>query len=176
MKKTIVDKNLQNLGVTSSSQYQIQETFRTLLLQKKVKQKDLGRYLGLAKASISRFCNGKQIPELRIRLKIAEFFGVDTSLIWRVPIIVPANTLDIKEVISHESSIDDNAVVGERSNNEVIAFQTKRPGNSSLSLCKETKDNEAVSTSTEGELNTDDKKSVDASHSEDNEEVRDEKA
>ncbi len=57
--------------------------FDTLLLQKKVMQQDLADYLGVDKAYISRICNGRQIPILKIKLKIAGFFDCDTGLIWR---------------------------------------------------------------------------------------------
>lgn len=58
--------------------------FDSLLLSKKCTQQELANYLGVDKAFVSRICNGKEIPVLRIRLKIAEFFGKDSSEIWRV--------------------------------------------------------------------------------------------
>lgn len=57
--------------------------FKTLLLQKKIKQQELADHLQLDKAYISRMVNGRSIPPLRVRLKVAEFFGVDSVLIWR---------------------------------------------------------------------------------------------
>ena len=62
----------------------ISSIFQSLFLQHKKQQKDLVDYLNFDKAYISRICNGKEIPILRVRLKIAEFFSVDSSLIWRV--------------------------------------------------------------------------------------------
>lgn len=59
--------------------------FETLLLQKKVKQQELADFLSLNKAYVSRMVHGLIIPPLRIRLKVAEFFGCDTGLIWRSP-------------------------------------------------------------------------------------------
>jgi len=61
----------------------LKSIFDTLLLQKKVRQQQLADFLGLDKAYISRMVNGLCIPPLRVRLKVAEFFGVDSVLIWR---------------------------------------------------------------------------------------------
>lgn len=58
--------------------------FQTLLLQKKIKQQVLADFLGVDKAYVSRMVNGLIIPPLRVRLKVAEFFGVDSVLIWRL--------------------------------------------------------------------------------------------
>lgn len=147
MEYTSDDKIIQPSEVSYSSQLQIQETFRTLLLQKKVKQKDLGYFLGLSKASTSRIVNGKQIPELRVRLKIAEYFAVDTSLIWRVPIILPADIIESKEVINHGSSRTDYEAFEVRPSPDVIAFQTRIPRSSDISICKKTEQHEVVSDS-----------------------------
>src|SRR3989338_4525829 len=57
--------------------------FQTLFLQRKSKQQDLADYLAVNKAYVSRMTHGIQIPPLRIRLKVAEFFSVDSCLIWR---------------------------------------------------------------------------------------------
>lgn len=61
----------------------LKSIFQTLLLQKKKKQQELADYLCVNRAYVSRMVNGLQIPPLRIRLKVAEFFGVDSVLIWR---------------------------------------------------------------------------------------------
>jgi hypothetical protein len=71
-------------GVENSCYAHLRTTFDVLLLQKKVKQQELANFLGLDKAYISRMCNGLTIPPLAIRLKVAQFFGVDSVLIWRV--------------------------------------------------------------------------------------------
>lgn len=145
------NKILQTSEVSSSSMLQIQETFKTLLLQKKVKQRDLGYFLGLSKASISRIVNGKQIPELRLRLKIAEFFAVDTSLIWRVPIILPADALESKEVKENERSQNDYEAFEVSPSPELIALQTAVPRDCNIPICQKTEHNEAVPESTKGE-------------------------
>ena len=71
-------------GVENCCYPYLKSIFETLLLQKKSKQQDLADFLGLDKAYISRMVNGLVIPPLRVRLKVAEFFGVDSVLIWRV--------------------------------------------------------------------------------------------
>ena len=71
------------MPVDIGCQHQIKSTFQTLLLRQKLKQQDLADYLGHDKGYISRICSGVQIPPLRIRLKIAGFLEVDSSLIWR---------------------------------------------------------------------------------------------
>jgi len=63
----------------------LKSIFETLLLKKKVRQQALADYLGLDKAYVSRMVNGLMIPPLRVRLKVAEFFGEDSALIWRFP-------------------------------------------------------------------------------------------
>lgn len=72
-----------NKDVVSSCFKPIKIIFETLLLQKKCKQQDLADFLGIDKANVSRIVNGLYIPDLSLRLKIAGFFGVDSSLIWR---------------------------------------------------------------------------------------------
>ena len=69
--------------VEGSCNHDLYNRFQTLLLQKKCKQQDLADYCGLDKAYISRVVHGIYIPILRIKLKIAEFFGVDSRLIWQ---------------------------------------------------------------------------------------------
>lgn len=70
-------------GVEVCCEPQLKPIFDTLLLQKKKKQQELADYLELDKAYVSRMVNGLCIPPLRVRLKVAEFFGVDSVLIWR---------------------------------------------------------------------------------------------
>lgn len=69
--------------VEKGLQEEIKITFRTLLLQKKVKQQALADFCGVSKSYISPVVNGKYIPDLRMRLKIASFFECDSTLIWR---------------------------------------------------------------------------------------------
>jgi hypothetical protein len=73
-------------GIENCCYPHLRNTFDVLLLQKKVKQQELADFLHLDKAYVSRMCNGLEIPPLRIRLKVAEFFSVDSVLIWRVEV------------------------------------------------------------------------------------------
>jgi plasmid maintenance system antidote protein VapI len=81
----------------------LRNTFDVLLLQKKVKQQELADYLGIDKAYVSRMCNGLTIPPLTVRLKVAQFFGVDSVLIWRVSKIQSADKLKVENAVSVSS-------------------------------------------------------------------------
>jgi|TARA_Y100000034_G_scaffold31707_1_gene38801 DNA-binding XRE family transcriptional regulator len=61
----------------------LKTTFRTLLSQKKSIQQDLADFCKVDKSTISKIVNGIYIPDLIMKLKIAEFFDVDTRVIWR---------------------------------------------------------------------------------------------
>jgi len=61
----------------------ISETFKTLLLERGLKQQDLADGISYDKANISRIVNGLYIPDLDMRLKISKFLCVDSSVIWR---------------------------------------------------------------------------------------------
>ena len=67
----------------SCHEHSIKGIFQTLLLQKKAKQQDLADFCSVDKSYISKIINGLYYPKLRMRLKIAEFFEVDSCLIWR---------------------------------------------------------------------------------------------
>lgn len=58
-------------------------TFKTLLLQNKLKQSELAKKLGINRSYINRVVLGKQIPPLDMRLKIADILKCDSALIWR---------------------------------------------------------------------------------------------
>jgi len=77
------EENIVEEGVASSCYKPIKIILDTLLLNKKCKQQDLADSLDLDKSYISRIVNGLEIPPLRIRLKIADFFHTDSCLIWR---------------------------------------------------------------------------------------------
>jgi transcriptional regulator with XRE-family HTH domain len=72
---------------------QINCIFETLFLRKKAKQQDLADFLGVNKAYVSRMVHGIQIPPLRIRAKVGEFFEIDSCAIWRIPEIKTADEL-----------------------------------------------------------------------------------
>ena len=100
--------------VKSRSREQIKFTFRSLLLQKKVKQQSLAEFCGVSKSYISPVVNGKYIPDLRMRLKIASFFGVDTSLIWQHPEIQSSDKIQ-----GELSSVKNQSEVSQSKNEEV---------------------------------------------------------
>ena len=62
----------------------ITERFKVLLDSKKIIQQRLADALGFDKAYISRIIHGIEIPPHHVRIKIASYFGVDSSTIWRV--------------------------------------------------------------------------------------------
>lgn len=78
-------------GVERSWKEELHTIFETLFLEKKCLQQDLADYLGIDKSYISRMVWGKEFPPLRLRLKIAKFFDLDSCLIWRVPKIYTAD-------------------------------------------------------------------------------------
>lgn len=63
----------------------VKNTFDMLLLQKRKSKQELAQFLCLDKGYVSRFTNGKMVPPLRVRLKVAKFFKTDSALIWRLP-------------------------------------------------------------------------------------------
>lgn len=86
MDSSIENQDYDNVGVVSRCSEcinPISERFKTLLLERNLKQQNLADGISYDKANISRIVNGLYIPDLDMRLKIAKFFGVDSSLIWR---------------------------------------------------------------------------------------------
>ena len=71
-----------NRGVERGSYKDIRTIFKTLLLQKKSIQQELADFCGVHKSYISKVVNGTYTPKILMKLKIAEFFDVDTSVIW----------------------------------------------------------------------------------------------
>lgn len=78
-------------GVVLGCYKPITERFHTLLLENGKKQQELADYLGIDKGYMSRICHGIKIPPLRIRMKIAKFFGTDSALIWRISDLIHIN-------------------------------------------------------------------------------------
>lgn len=62
----------------------LRERFNVLFAEKKIYQQVMADDLHIDKAYVSRICNGKELPPLHIRLKIAQYLGVDSSVIWRL--------------------------------------------------------------------------------------------
>lgn len=71
--------------VKRASNRDLKTIFDTLLLQKKCTKSDLARACGVSLSYMSPVTHGKYIPPLRMRLKIASFFEVDSCLIWEMP-------------------------------------------------------------------------------------------
>jgi DNA-binding XRE family transcriptional regulator len=69
--------------VVSGCYEPIYQIFRTLLLERNLRQQDLADGVSIDKANISRIVHGLYIPDLNLRLKIARFLQVDSCLIWR---------------------------------------------------------------------------------------------
>jgi DNA-binding XRE family transcriptional regulator len=69
--------------VVSGCYEPIYQIFRTLLLERNLRQQDLADGVSIDKANISRIVHGLYIPDLNLRLKIARFLKVDSCLIWR---------------------------------------------------------------------------------------------
>ena len=61
----------------------IRERFETLLLKSRLRQSDLARILEVDKAYVCRIVNGKQMPVILMKVKIADALKVDSSEIWR---------------------------------------------------------------------------------------------
>lgn len=72
-----------NEGVEMGCRNPLKERFGVLLDSKKIIQQRLADDLSLDKAYISRIVNGIEIPPHHLRIKIASYFGVDSSTIWR---------------------------------------------------------------------------------------------
>jgi len=72
-----------NQGVAISCFKPIKERFQVLLDKYRKIQQNVADDLNLDKAYISRIFNGVQIPPHHVKLKIAAYFEVDTSVIWR---------------------------------------------------------------------------------------------
>jgi len=59
--------------------------FETLFVQYGKRRTELTHFLGCDKSKTSRIVNGQEIPNLQDRVKIAQFFGIDSSVIWENP-------------------------------------------------------------------------------------------
>jgi len=72
-----------NTEVERGFEKDIRTIFKTLLSQKKSIQQELADFCGVHKSYISKVVNGIYTPDLIMKLKIADFFDVDTRVIWR---------------------------------------------------------------------------------------------
>ena len=85
-------------GVEKRGYDTIEKRFETLLLERGLKWSDCYNHesLGLDKSLASKIRRGLIIPHHPLRIKIATFFGVDSSVIWNIPSLIQADKL--KEV------------------------------------------------------------------------------
>ena len=63
----------------------IRQRFETLFAEHKKARRDLIDFLSYDKAKISRIVNGQEIPKLQDRVRIAQFFRIDSCVIWENP-------------------------------------------------------------------------------------------
>ena len=63
----------------------VRRRFETLFTEHKKTRSDLIIFLSYDKAKISRIVNGQEIPKLQDRVKIAQFFGIDSCVLWENP-------------------------------------------------------------------------------------------
>ena len=69
-------------SVVKGGRKHIQITFDTLIFQRKERPFDWYKKLDLDKSLGSKIRRGFIIPPRWLRIKIADYFGVDTSMIW----------------------------------------------------------------------------------------------
>lgn len=74
----------------------IEERFKALIEAKKEAPYDWYKNLGIDKGDASRIRRGLIVPKEWLRIKIANYFGVDSSVIWKVPEIISADKLNAK--------------------------------------------------------------------------------
>jgi len=57
----------------------------SLLRAKGLKQVDLAQSIGISRQGLNNYIAGRWVVPTAIKLKIAQFFGVDSSVIWDFP-------------------------------------------------------------------------------------------
>lgn len=58
------------------------DVVKVLLLERGMKQVELADKIGISRQGLNNYLRGEWTPPTRIKLKIAEALGVDSSLIW----------------------------------------------------------------------------------------------
>lgn len=79
----------------------IEQRFDVLLKERGIKWADAYNEIGLNKSYASKIRRGLVIPPVWMRIKIAQFFKVDTSVIWREPELISAFEVQKKEEEKH---------------------------------------------------------------------------
>jgi len=77
-------------GVETGVTKPIEQRFDVLLKERGLKWFEAYKEIGLHKSYASKVRRGLIIPPLWMRIKIAQFFKVDTSVIWREPEMISA--------------------------------------------------------------------------------------
>lgn len=77
------------------------EIFKKLRKNNSLTQKELGGYLGLSKAVVSKYENGMGYPTFDMLIRIAEYFGVTTDYLLGVS---KGKTVDVSELT--DSQVD----------------------------------------------------------------------
>jgi len=86
-----------NKGVGKSGREYIENAFEILILKKCDKPFDWYKQLDLDKSDASKIRRGLIIPPLWLRLKIAQYFEVDSTAIWRFENYVETIKADLEK-------------------------------------------------------------------------------
>lgn len=103
-------------GVAKGILHPIAQRFDVLLKERGLKWADAYHEVGLNKGYASKIRRGLIIPPLWLRIKIAQFFKVDTSVIWRIPEIQSADK--IKGELNGDNNIEKDVETPEASNKQ----------------------------------------------------------
>ncbi len=88
-------------GVEKCIKKPIEQRFDVLLKERGIKWADAYNEIGLNKSYASKIRRGLIIPPLWLRIKIAQFFKVDTSVIWREAELISAYEIKKKEEVQN---------------------------------------------------------------------------
>lgn len=75
----------------------IEARFDALIESRREKPWDWYKFLGIDKADASRIKRGLVIPPEWLRIRIAGYFKIDTSVIWKIPELISADKLEVKD-------------------------------------------------------------------------------
>lgn len=82
-----------NIEVEAGCDAHIEDRFKTLIESRGETTYDWYKALDMDKAYASRIRRGIVIPPSWVRIRIARYFGVDSSVLWKASEIVSANKL-----------------------------------------------------------------------------------
>lgn len=83
------------------------ETLKKLRKNNGFTQKELGSYLGLSKAVISKYENGMGYPTLDVLVRIADYFGVTTDYMLGV---AKGKTVDVSSLTDSQIDVIHKAI------------------------------------------------------------------